>query len=171
MVELKLESKKHKRGVAFFGSPDFFGIVPAFAPSSWAPTGFASAWNPPITPDVAVAQVQVQATHNVALQVRIFITHFALCRARYTSYARFEEYIRYINFTWQALKDPAPGTPSIAYPPEVLRAIQQAKEANNNVAVAQHKVAEAKQAALIQQKIALAKEAAAREAAARYTNN
>jgi len=66
------------------------------------------------------------------------------------------------------LKDPAPGTPSIAYPPEVLKAIQQAKEANNNVAVAQHKVAEAKQAALIQQKIALAKEAAAREAAARY---
>ncbi|KAL6263878.1 hypothetical protein P5V15_003959 [Pogonomyrmex californicus] len=135
VVELKSESKKHKRGVAVFGSPDFFGIVPAFAPSSWAPTSFAaSAWNPPIAPDVALAQVQVQATHNVALQ---------------------------------ALKDPAAGTPSIAYPPEVLKAIQQAKEANNNVAVAQHKVAEAKQAALIQQKIALAKEAAAREAAAR----
>ncbi|XP_012542273.1 uncharacterized protein LOC105840070 [Monomorium pharaonis] len=145
VVEMKSESKKHKRGVAVFGSPDFFGLVPAFGPSPWAPTAFApsswaptafaaSAWNPTITPDVALTQVQVQATHNVALQ---------------------------------ALKDPAPGTPSIAYPPEVLRAIQQAKEANNNVAVAQHKVAEAKQAALIQQKIALAKEGAAREAAAR----
>lgn len=66
------------------------------------------------------------------------------------------------------MKDPAPGTPSIAYPSEVLKAIQQAKEANNNVALAQHKVAEAKQATLFQQKIALAKEAAAREAAARY---
>jgi len=67
----------------------------------------------------------------------------------------------------QALKNPVPGTPSIAYPPEVLKAIQQAKEATNNVAAAQHKVAEAKQTALIQQKVALAKEAAAREAAAR----
>ncbi|KAL0114761.1 hypothetical protein PUN28_011819 [Cardiocondyla obscurior] len=134
VVEPKSEPKKHKRGVAFFGSPDFFGILPAFT-SSWAPTGFAaSSWNPPITPDVALTQVQVQATHDVALQ---------------------------------ALRDPAPGTPSIAYPPEVLKAIQQAKEANSNVAVAQHRVAEAKQAALIQQKIALAKEAAAREAAAR----
>lgn len=66
------------------------------------------------------------------------------------------------------MKDPAPGTPSIAYPSEVLKVIQQAKEANNNVALAQHKVAEAKQATLFQQKIALAKEAAAREAAARY---
>ncbi|XP_019886628.2 uncharacterized protein LOC105277603 [Ooceraea biroi] len=135
MVELKEQSKKQKRGVAFFGSPDFFGIVPAFGSSSWAPTSFAaSAWNPPSTPDVALAQIQVQATHNVALQ---------------------------------ALKDPSPGTPSIAYPPEVLRAIQQAKDATNNVAIAQHKVAEAKQAALIQQKVALAKEAASREAAAR----
>lgn len=71
-------------------------------------------------------------------------------------------------FVIKALKDPAPGTPSIAYPSEVLKAIQQAKEANNNVALAQHKVAEAKQATLFQQKIALAKEAAAREAAARY---
>ncbi|XP_011065479.1 PREDICTED: uncharacterized protein LOC105152746 [Acromyrmex echinatior] len=133
VVELKSESKKNKRGVAFFGSPDFFGFVPAFTPS-WASNFATSAWNPPIAPDVALAQVEVQATHDVALQ---------------------------------ALKDPVPGTPSIAYPPEVLKAIQQAKEANNNVAVAQHKVAEAKQAALIQQKIALAKEAAAREAAAR----
>lgn len=84
--------------------------------------------------------------------------------------AKFEEHTC-CQFTWQALRDPAPGTPSIAYPPEVVRAIQQAKEANNNVAMAQHKVAEAKQTALIQQKIALAKEAAAREAAARYANN
>jgi len=49
----------------------------------------------------------------------------------------------------------------------VLKAIQQAKEATNNVAAAQHKVIEAKQTTLIQQKVALAKEAAAREAAAR----
>lgn len=92
VVELKSESKKHKRGVAFFGSPDFFGIVPAFTPS-WAPTGFAaSTWNPPITPDVALAQIQVQATHDVALQVGNI--YYALCthRTRYTSYARFEEY-------------------------------------------------------------------------------
>lgn len=66
------------------------------------------------------------------------------------------------------MKNPIPGTPSIAYPPEVLRAIQQAKEANNNVAAAQHKVIEVKQATAFQQKIALAKEAAAKEAAARY---
>ncbi|GAB1863741.1 Putative abhydrolase domain-containing protein [Camponotus japonicus] len=135
VVELKSDSKKQKRGVAFFGSPDLFRVMPAFGPASWAPSNFAaSAWNPLSNPDVALAQVQTQATHDVALQ---------------------------------ALKVPAPGTPSIAYPPEVLRTIQQAKDANNNVALAQHKVAEAKQAAVIQQKIALAKEAAAREAAAR----
>ncbi|KAM0726964.1 hypothetical protein ACS0PU_007125 [Formica fusca] len=135
VVELKSDSKKQKRGVAFIGPSDFFGSVPAFGPASWAPSNFAaSAWNPSSNSDIALAQVQAQATHNVALQ---------------------------------ALKDPAPGTPSIAYPPEILRAIQQAKDANNNVAMAQHKVAEAKQVASIQQKIALAKEAAAREAAAR----
>lgn len=69
----------------------------------------------------------------------------------------------------QALKDPVDGTPSVAYPPDVLRAIQQAKEANRNVNWAQQKVAEAKQTTIIQQKLALAKEAAAREAAARYS--
>lgn len=74
---------------------------------------------------------------------------------------------RLCHFRQQTLRDPAPGTPSIAYPPEVLRTIQQAMQANNNVAAAQYKVAEAKQAALIQQKVALAKEAAAREAAVR----
>lgn len=74
MVEPKAQPRKHKRGVAFFGSPDFFGIVPAFGPSSWTPSSFAaSAWNPPSTPDVALAQVQVQATHNVALQVRAIV--------------------------------------------------------------------------------------------------
>lgn len=77
VVELrKSESRKQKRGVAFFGSPgyDFFSIVPAFSPSSWGSTGLAaSAWNPPSTPDIALTQVQVQATHNVALQVRTFI--------------------------------------------------------------------------------------------------
>lgn len=71
VVELKSDSKKHKRGVAFFGSPDFFGFVPAFSPS-WAPNFATSAWNPPIAPDVALAQVEVQATHDVALQVRTF---------------------------------------------------------------------------------------------------
>ncbi|XP_070149771.1 tol-Pal system protein TolA [Polyergus mexicanus] len=136
VVELKSNLKKQKRGVAFFGSPDLFGTMPAFSSASWAPTNFASSvWNPGLsTPDIALAQIQVQAGHNVALQ---------------------------------ALKDPAPGTPSIAYPSEVLKAIQQAKEANNNVVLAQHKVAEAKQATLFQQKVALSKEIAAREAAAR----
>lgn len=67
------------------------------------------------------------------------------------------------------MKDPVDGTPSVAYPPDVLKAIQQAKEANRNVNWAQQKVAEAKQTTIIQQKVALAKEAAAREAAARYS--
>lgn len=67
----------------------------------------------------------------------------------------------------QTLRGPVSGTPSIAYPPDVLKAIQQAKEANENVHLAQQKVADAKQAAIVQQKVALAKEAAAREAAAR----
>lgn len=111
-------------------------------------------------PSSSHAQCGTSGTHL------LHTLHYVARAIHYT-----QEYIHYINFTRQTLKDPAPGTPSIAYPPEVLRAIQQAKEANNNVAVAQHKVADAKQAALIQQKIALAKEAAAREAAARYTNN
>ena len=77
-------------------------------------------------------------------------------------------FVRIAVFRWsQALRDPVSGTPSVAYPPDVLKAIQQAKEANQNVNWAQHKVAEAKQAAIVQQKVALAKEAAAREAAAR----
>lgn len=67
----------------------------------------------------------------------------------------------------QALRDPFPGTSSIAYTPEVLRAVQQAKEANHNVLIAQHRVSEVKEAAIIQQKIALAREAAAREATKR----
>ncbi|KZC06036.1 hypothetical protein WN55_07122, partial [Dufourea novaeangliae] len=71
------------------------------------------------------------------------------------------------DVAFQTLKDAAPGTPSIAYPPDVLRTIQHAKEANHNVNMALEKVAEAKQTAVIQQKVALAKEAAAREAAAR----
>lgn len=70
VVELKSDSKKQKRGVAFIGAPDFYGIVPAFGPASWAPSNFAtSAWNPLNTPHVALAQVQAQATHDVALQV------------------------------------------------------------------------------------------------------
>lgn len=69
VVELKSNSEKQKRGVAFLGSPDFFGIVPAFGSASWTPTNFApSAWNPSGIPDITLAQVQTQATHNVALQ-------------------------------------------------------------------------------------------------------
>lgn len=95
--------------------------------------------------------------------------NFILCKFyfKYKTLRKSQFYLLSICIR-QALKDPVPGTPTIVYPPEVLRAIQQAKEANNNVVVAQHKVAEAKHAALFQQKIALAKEAAAREAAARY---
>ncbi|KAK2585669.1 hypothetical protein KPH14_010285 [Odynerus spinipes] len=136
-LALAVESKKEKRGVALFGPAgyDVFGVVPAYGATAWAPTNFGNApWNSPISSDLALGQVQVQATHNVALQT---------------------------------LRDPSPGTPSIAYPPEVLKAIQQAKEANHNVLVAQQRVAEAKDVALVQQKIALGKEAAAREAALR----
>ncbi|XP_063978135.1 uncharacterized protein LOC135163000 [Diachasmimorpha longicaudata] len=67
----------------------------------------------------------------------------------------------------QVLQDSATGTPSVAYTPEIVRAIQQAKTANENVLVAQQRVAEIKHATIIQQKIALAKEAAARVAAER----
>ncbi|XP_043251686.1 nuclease SbcCD subunit C-like [Colletes gigas] len=143
VAEPKLQSKKEKRGVAFGPSGyDFFGVAPIFSTGPWAPTNFGTSptifgsapWNPSGVPDIPLTQVQVQATHDVAIQ---------------------------------ALKDPAPGTPTIAYPPDVLRAIQQASEANHNVNAAQQRVAEAKHAAVVQQKVALAKEAAAREAAAR----
>ncbi|KAG7197243.1 hypothetical protein KM043_018368 [Ampulex compressa] len=137
-VELKSQSKKEKRGVALFGPSgyDFFGSMPAFGASPWVPSGFGSsaAWNPPSSPDIPLTQIQMQATHNVALQ---------------------------------ALKEPSSGTPGIAYPPDVVRAVEQAKEANHNVHVAQQRVADAKQAALFQQKVALAKEASAKDAAAR----
>ncbi|KAK0163127.1 hypothetical protein PV327_006835 [Microctonus hyperodae] len=130
------ETKKEKRGVALFGPPgyDVFGILPAFG-GPWRSASYPIPdWVGPISSDLALGQIQTQATHDVALQ---------------------------------ALRDPIPGTPSIAYPPEVVRAVYQAKQANNNVFLAQQKVAEAKQAAIIQQKIALAKEAAAREATER----
>ncbi|XP_048505626.1 tol-Pal system protein TolA-like [Athalia rosae] len=129
-------NKKEKRGVAIFGVPAgwdvFGGAAPAYGGgSAWAPSAvFNGGWG---SPDLALGQIQLQATHNVALQ---------------------------------ALKNPT-GTPSIAYPPEVVQAVQQAKDASHNVLIAQQRVAEAKQAALIQQKIALAKEANAREAAHR----
>ncbi|XP_076380336.1 uncharacterized protein LOC117227755 [Megalopta genalis] len=137
VAEPKSVSKKEKRGVALFGpsSYDFFGVAPIFSAPSWSPTSFGStSWSPSGVPDVPLTQVQVQATHDVAIQ---------------------------------ALRDPAPGTPSIAYPPDVIRAIQHAKDANQNVNLAQQRVAEAKHAAVVQQKVALAKEAAAREATAR----
>ncbi|XP_017881027.1 polyglutamine-repeat protein pqn-41-like [Ceratina calcarata] len=137
IVDSKSQSRKDKRGVTVLGPSgyDFFGVAPIFSTGAWPPSSFGSVpWNPSGIPDIPLTQVQVQATHNVAVQ---------------------------------ALRDPVSGTPSIAYPPDVLKAIQLAKEANQNVNSAQQKVAEAKQAAIVQQKIALAKEAAAREAAAR----
>ncbi|XP_076683151.1 uncharacterized protein LOC143376556 [Andrena cerasifolii] len=137
IAEPKSQSRKEKRGLALFGPSgyDFFGVPPILSTPSWAPTSFGPAsWSPSGVPDIPLTQIQVQATHDVAVQT---------------------------------LKDPSAGTPSIAYPPDVLRAIQQAKDANHNVNLAQHRVAEAKQATVLQQKVALAKEAAAREAAAR----
>ncbi|OAD57309.1 hypothetical protein WN48_02110, partial [Eufriesea mexicana] len=137
IAEPKLSSKREKRGVAILGPSgyDLFGVQPIFSSGSWSPTGFGSApWNPTGVPDIPLTQVQVQATHDVAIQT---------------------------------LKEPGRSTPSVAYTPDVLKAIQQAKEANQNVNWAQQKVAEAKQAAVVQQKVALAKEAAAREATAR----
>lgn len=65
------------------------------------------------------------------------------------------------------MNDPHHGTPSIVYSPEILRSVQQAKEANYNVLVAQQRVEEAKQATILQQRLAIAREAAAREAAHR----
>ncbi|XP_033208777.1 uncharacterized protein LOC117167735 [Belonocnema kinseyi] len=130
-------SKKEKRGVAFFGPAgyDLYGVVPGFG-TGWASTSFGpSPWDSSLSSDLALGQIQLQATHNVALQA--------------------------LNDDHQI------GTPSIAYPPEILKTIQQAKEANHNVLVAQQRVAEAKQTTILQQKIALAREAAAREAAHR----
>lgn len=172
---------KQKRGVALFGPPgyDVFGVVPAYGTTSWAPTGFGSIpWNPSTSPDIALAQVQAQATHNVALQVRIYLfdskketkrkrkENVAFCINKKRMCAIWKGYYIFLK----ALKDPSPGTPSIAYPPEVTKAIQQAKEANHNVLVAQQRVAEAKEVTVVQQKIALGKEAAAREAALRLIN-
>jgi len=100
VVELKSDSKKQKRGVAFFGSPDLFGIVPAFGPASWAPSNFAaSAWNPLSNPDIAIAQVQVQAAHDVALQVCAFIncviTHIIFIVKLFNIHTRFKKCILY----------------------------------------------------------------------------
>nr|XP_034180021.1 nuclease SbcCD subunit C-like [Osmia lignaria] len=137
IAESKSQGKKEKRGVALLGPSgyDFFGVAPIFSTAPWTPTNFGStSWSSSGAPDVPLTQVQVQATHDIAIQT---------------------------------LRDSSSGTPSIAYPPDVLKAIQQAKDANRNVNLAQQRVAEAKQAAVIQQKLALAKEASAREAAAR----
>ncbi|XP_066585105.1 treponemal membrane protein B-like [Prorops nasuta] len=129
-------TKKDKRGAALFGPGgfDYFGLGAGYNQAQWTPGAFGNTIFDPISPDVALAQVQLQATHNVALQT---------------------------------LRETAPGTPTIAYTPEVLKAVQQAKEANHNVIVAQQRVADAKQAAIFQQRVALAKEAAARDAALR----
>lgn len=160
----KLISKRGKRSVAVVGPSgyDFFGVAPIFSTGSWPPsTGFGSApWNPSGIPDVPLTQVQIQATHDVAIQV---------CYSGLTIQVFFLSSFLILIGRIQALKDPVDGTPSVAYPPDVLKAIQQAKEANRNVNWAQQKVAEAKQTTVIQQKVALAKEAAAREAAARYS--
>ncbi|XP_011301108.1 uncharacterized protein [Fopius arisanus] len=136
LTEGKIQSeRKQKRGVEFLGPPGFdnFGLFPGYD-SPWAPGTFLGPWVGPIASDLALRQVQTQATHDIALQ---------------------------------ALRESSPGTPSIAYTPEILRAIQHAKSANENVLIAQQRVAETKQATIIQQKIALAKEAAARVAAER----
>lgn len=69
----KLISKRGKRSVAVVGPSgyDFFGVAPIFSTGSWSPTGFGSApWNPSGIPDIPLTQVQVQATHDVAIQVR-----------------------------------------------------------------------------------------------------
>lgn len=66
---LEDSSKKDKRGVAIFGVPgyDLFGGGAAFGGPGWSPTGFSSVgWG---NPDSALGQIQLQATHNIALQV------------------------------------------------------------------------------------------------------
>ncbi|XP_003426843.1 uncharacterized protein LOC100679145 [Nasonia vitripennis] len=133
------QSHKDKRGISNYGSNplnlDPFNGLSSYDASLWNPVNIAHPiWDSAITSDLALGRVQLQATHNLALQT---------------------------------LQDHHQGTPSIAYSPEVLRAIQHAKEANHHVHLAQHRVDEAKQAAILQQRIALAKEAAAREAAHR----
>lgn len=158
--------KKDKRGVALFGPAgyDFFGVVPAFGSTAWAPSSFGNpSWSSSPQGDLALGQIELQATHNVALQV-IIRKEFCCFMVGINIFAKIHHFFLFFS---QALREPYPGTPSIAYPPEVIRAVHQAKEANNNVMIAQHRVAEAKQAAIIQQKIALAREAAAREAAQR----
>lgn len=64
-------SKKEKRGAAFFGPAgyDLYGVVPGFG-TGWASTGFGpSPWDSSLSSDLALGQIQLQATHNVALQV------------------------------------------------------------------------------------------------------
>lgn len=74
IARAKLISKRGKRSVAVVGPSgyDFFGVAPIFSTGSWSPsTGFGSApWNPSGIPDIPLTQVQVQATHDVAIQVR-----------------------------------------------------------------------------------------------------
>ncbi|XP_011494550.1 PREDICTED: uncharacterized protein LOC105359619 [Ceratosolen solmsi marchali] len=139
--ENSLSSKKDKRGVNYYGQPtlnvDSLSSFPniEFGTEIWNPSGLISPlWKSANLPDLTLGKVQLQATHNLALQ---------------------------------ALHDARSGTPSIVYSPDVIRAIQFAKEANNNVHLAQQRVDDAKQAAILQQRIALSKEAAAREAAHR----
>lgn len=68
----KSASKKEKRGVAVLGpsSYDFFGVAPIFSAGSWPSTSFgSSSWSPSGVPDIPLTQVQIQATHDVAVQV------------------------------------------------------------------------------------------------------
>lgn len=159
---------KGKRGIGFLGTPGFYGdsygVFQPYAMSSFYPTN--SPWNGPLVSDLALGQIQLQAVHNVALQVSIKSSKYRSCLERFVASTISRAFFH--SFWFQALRDPHPGTPSIAYSPEVLRAIQQAKEASHNVLVAQQRVVEAKEAAILQQKIAIAKEASAREAARRY---
>ncbi|KAJ8667027.1 hypothetical protein QAD02_008689 [Eretmocerus hayati] len=132
--------KKEKRGVGF-ESFQSSALDPLNVPQSFG----LPIWNP-VTIDSSVWDSD--PTRNFAFEnVQFAAPHNSL--------------------TLQALRDPGSVVQSVAYSPEVLRAIQFAKEANRHVQLAQQRVHEAKQAAIIQQKIALARETAAREAAQR----
>nr|XP_012152461.1 PREDICTED: uncharacterized protein LOC105664101 [Megachile rotundata] len=137
ITESKSHSRKEKRGVALLG-PSGYDFFGAVPVFSTGP------WAPT---SFGSAPWSSSGVPDIPLtQVQAQATH---------------------DVALQTLRDSSSGTPNIAYPPEVLKAIQQAKEANHNVNIAQQRVAEAKQVAVLQQKVALAKEAAAREAAAR----
>lgn len=72
IAEPKLPPKRKERSVTILGPSgyDFLGIEPIFSTDSWSPNSFGSIpWNAAKVPDIPLPQVQVQATHDVALQV------------------------------------------------------------------------------------------------------